>query len=87
MARIQEWRATIILTERKRLRKSLLDRYGSLLRLESHLICLFRKEQNRQVSRLNDWMIPLTSERGLWEIPNLHRAWRLDETEGPYRVR
>jgi hypothetical protein len=25
MARIQEWRATIILTERKRLRKSLLD--------------------------------------------------------------
>ncbi len=25
MARIQEWRATIILTERKRLRKNLLD--------------------------------------------------------------
>ncbi|KAI0273049.1 beach-domain-containing protein [Russula aff. rugulosa BPL654] len=71
MARIQEWRATIILTERKRLRKSLLD----------------LKEQNRQVSRLNDWIIPLSSERGLWEIPNAHRAWRLDETEGPYRVR
>ncbi|KAI0002519.1 beach-domain-containing protein [Russula compacta] len=71
MARIQEWRATIIVTERKRLRKNLLD----------------MKEQNRQVSRLNDWMIPLSAERGLWEIPNLHRAWRLDETEGPHRVR
>ncbi|KAI0300557.1 beach-domain-containing protein [Multifurca ochricompacta] len=71
MARIQEWRATIILTERKRLRKNLLD----------------LREQTRQVSRLNDWMIPLSAERGLWEVPNLHYAWRLDETEGPYRVR
>ncbi|KAH9965265.1 beach-domain-containing protein [Russula dissimulans] len=71
ISRIQEWRATIILTERKRLHKNLLD----------------LKEQNRQVSSLNDWMIPLSAERGLWEIPNLHRAWRLDETEGPHRVR
>ncbi|KAI9451783.1 beach-domain-containing protein [Russula earlei] len=71
MARIQEWRATIALIERKRLHKDLLD----------------LKEQYRQVSRLNDWMIPLSAERGLWEIPNLRRAWRLDETEGPNRVR
>ncbi|KAH9177644.1 beach-domain-containing protein [Lactarius sanguifluus] len=71
MARIHEWRATVIATERKRLRKNLLD----------------LKEQNRQVSRLSDWMIPLTAERGLWEVPNLHYAWRLDETEGPHRVR
>ncbi|KAF8266238.1 beach-domain-containing protein [Lactarius quietus] len=71
MARIHEWRATIIATERKRLRKNLLD----------------LKEQNRQVCRLSDWMIPLTAERGLWEVPDLHYAWRLDETEGPHRVR
>ncbi|KAH9042628.1 beach-domain-containing protein [Lactarius pseudohatsudake] len=71
MARIHEWRATVIATERKRLRKNFLD----------------LKEQNRQVSRLSDWMIPLTAERGLWEVPNLHYAWRLDETEGPHRVR
>ncbi|KAH9975416.1 beach-domain-containing protein [Lactifluus volemus] len=71
MARTQEWRSTIILTEQKRLRKNYLD----------------WREQNRQVSRLSDWMIPLSAERGLWEKPNLHHAWRLDETEGPYRVR
>ncbi|KAI9465845.1 beach-domain-containing protein [Lactarius psammicola] len=71
MARIHEWRITVIATEKKRLHKNLLD----------------LKEQNRQVSRLSDWMIPLTAERGLWEVPNLHYAWRLDETEGPHRVR
>jgi len=39
------------------------------------------------MSRLNDWMVPLSAERGLWETPDLRHAWRLDETEGPHRVR
>ncbi|KAH9026097.1 hypothetical protein EDB84DRAFT_1440213 [Lactarius hengduanensis] len=64
MARIHEWRVTVIATERKRLRKNLLD----------------LKEQNRRVSRLSDWMIPLTAERGLWEVPHLHYIWQMDET-------
>ncbi|KAI0261217.1 beach-domain-containing protein [Gloeopeniophorella convolvens] len=71
IARIHDWRSTIITAERKRLRKNVLD----------------LKEQSRQVSRLNDWVFPLSTERGLWEIPNPIRLWRLDETEGPYRVR
>lgn len=87
MARIQEWRATIILTEAKRLRKNILDMLVPFIAIRLVTDLLRRKEENRQKSRLNDWMIPLSAERGLWEVPNLHHAWRLDETEGPYRVR
>lgn len=53
----------------------------------SFFILLSRRETHRQVSRLNEWSLILTSERGLWANPTRHRAWRLDETEGPYRVR
>ncbi|PPQ75051.1 hypothetical protein CVT24_010464 [Panaeolus cyanescens] len=44
------------------------------------------REHRRQISRLTDWTKLLTSERGLWP----HREnilWRLDETEGPNRIR
>ncbi|KAI0049337.1 beach-domain-containing protein [Auriscalpium vulgare] len=71
IARIHDWRTTIIATEKKRLRKNVLD----------------LKEQNRQVSRLTEWVLPLTMERGIWELPLQSHLWRLDETEGPYRVR
>ncbi|KAI0067044.1 beach-domain-containing protein [Artomyces pyxidatus] len=71
ISRIHEWRTTIIASERKRLRKNVLD----------------LNEYNRQVSRLTEWVLPLTMERGIWEIPEQHRLWRLDETEGPCRVR
>ncbi|KAJ6565477.1 beach-domain-containing protein [Mycena vulgaris] len=70
MTRMNEWRLTIQSSERKRLRKNILD----------------LRENRRQVSRLTEWSNLLTSERGLWPNPEI-RAWRLDETEGPYRVR
>ncbi|KAA1472737.1 beach-domain-containing protein [Dentipellis sp. KUC8613] len=71
ITRIHEWRKVIMVSERKRLRKNVLD----------------LREDHRQVSRLKEWLSPLTSERGLWEISGQRRSWRLDETEGPYRVR
>ncbi|KAJ7615896.1 beach-domain-containing protein [Roridomyces roridus] len=70
MTRMNEWRMTIQSSERKRLRKNILD----------------LRENRRQVSRLTEWANLLTSERGLWPNPEM-RAWRLDETEGPFRVR
>ncbi|KAF9449865.1 beach-domain-containing protein [Macrolepiota fuliginosa MF-IS2] len=50
VARIGEWRKTIQASEKKRLRKSILD----------------LRETRRQVSRLQEWTQLLTSERGLW---------------------
>ncbi|CAK5278628.1 unnamed protein product [Mycena citricolor] len=44
------------------------------------------RENKRQISRLSEWSNLLTSERGLWPNPEV-RTWRLDETEGPQRVR
>ncbi|KAF8208087.1 hypothetical protein K438DRAFT_1667321 [Mycena galopus ATCC 62051] len=70
MTRMNDWRLTIQSSERKRLRKNVLD----------------LRENRRQVSRLTEWSNLLTSERGLWPNPEI-RAWRLDETEGPHRVR
>ncbi|EIN04780.1 beach-domain-containing protein [Punctularia strigosozonata HHB-11173 SS5] len=70
-SRIIEWRRTIIDSERKRLRKNLLD----------------LREHNRQISSMGDWATPLLGERGLWARLENHRRWRLDETEGPYRIR
>ncbi|KAJ7201121.1 beach-domain-containing protein [Mycena pura] len=70
MTRMNEWRLTIQSSERKRLRKNILD----------------LRENRRQVSRLTEWSNMLTSERGLWPNPEI-RTWRLDETEGPHRVR
>ncbi|KAG6916308.1 hypothetical protein DXG01_007465 [Tephrocybe rancida] len=69
-ARMSEWRKTIQISERKRLRKTVLD----------------LRETRRQISSLHEWANLLTSERGLWP-DNGTRSWRLDETEGPYRIR
>ncbi|KAL0958994.1 hypothetical protein HGRIS_014308 [Hohenbuehelia grisea] len=44
------------------------------------------REHRRQIARLQDWSSLLDSERGLWSRCN-KRLWRLDETEGPQRVR
>ena len=50
------------------------------------MVNLDRRENRRQVSRMQEWTYLLTSERGLW--PH-HESflWRLDETEGPHRIR
>ncbi|KAG6889353.1 hypothetical protein C0992_005581 [Termitomyces sp. T32_za158] len=50
MARMEEWRKTIQVSERKRLRKTVLD----------------LRETRRQISALHEWSNRLTSERGLW---------------------
>ncbi|TFK23845.1 beach-domain-containing protein [Coprinopsis marcescibilis] len=44
------------------------------------------REHRRQISRLTEWSNILTSERGLWPHVDT-RSWRLDETEGPHRIR
>ncbi|KAH9476097.1 Beige protein-like protein 1 [Psilocybe cubensis] len=68
--RMTEWRKTVQTSERKRIRKTVLD----------------MREHRRQVSRLTEWTYLLTSERGLW--PHHEPImWRLDETEGPHRIR
>ncbi|RPD65419.1 beach-domain-containing protein [Lentinus tigrinus ALCF2SS1-7] len=69
--RIHEWRKSVVITERKRLRKTVLD----------------LREHNRQIASLTEWSIVLTTERGLWAKTDAVPRWRLDETEGPYRVR
>ncbi|KAF9479125.1 beach-domain-containing protein [Pholiota conissans] len=70
ITRMSDWRKTVQISERKRLRKTVLD----------------MRENRRQVSRLTDWTNLLTSERGLW--PHIETTlWRLDETEGPHRIR
>ncbi|EMD36591.1 hypothetical protein CERSUDRAFT_115625 [Gelatoporia subvermispora B] len=70
-ARIRDWRKNVGATETKRLRKLILD----------------LREHQRQVSALTEWASSLTTERGLWAKAGVARRWRLDETEGPYRVR
>ncbi len=50
------------------------------------LILLRRREYRRQVSRLTEWSNCLTSERRLW-AKDTECEWRLDETEGPHRIR
>ncbi|KAH8103359.1 beach-domain-containing protein [Cristinia sonorae] len=72
IARIHDWRKTVIATEKKRLRKTVLD----------------LREEHRQVASLTEWSTLLTAERGLWpDVAAAPTKWRLDETEGPYRVR
>ncbi|THH31660.1 hypothetical protein EUX98_g2544 [Antrodiella citrinella] len=71
IARINDWRKTVIATEKKRLRKNILD----------------LREEHRQITSLTEWSTLLTVERGLWPGVASAPKWRLDETEGPYRVR
>lgn len=47
---------------------------------------LYSREHHRQAERLTQWRIGLLMEPGLWST-STERKWRLDETEGPYRVR
>ena len=47
----------------------------------------FSRENQRQVAGLTDWVKIVTNERGLWANTTANPQWRLDDTEGPYRVR
>ncbi|KAH7926600.1 beach-domain-containing protein [Leucogyrophana mollusca] len=69
--RLQEWRRTTSVAERRRYQKTVLD----------------LRENRRQISFYSTRMLSLTSERDLWVHPNQKRSWQLDETEGPHRIR
>ncbi|KZT25814.1 beach-domain-containing protein [Neolentinus lepideus HHB14362 ss-1] len=71
LSRLSDWRKMVIDSEKKRVRKTVLD----------------LREHRRQVSRLHQWILVLDCERSLWAQPESLKFWRLDETEGPYRVR
>jgi len=45
------------------------------------------RENQRQIAGLTDWVKIVTNERGLWANTTSEPQWKLDETEGPYRVR
>lgn len=45
------------------------------------------RENQRQIAGLTDWVKVVTNERGLWTNTTAEPQWKLDETEGPYRVR
>ena len=91
MARMHEWRNSIMVTERKRLRKTVLNLCVVLsqttFKISPDLFFFVRREHHRQVSRLNEGTLILVSERGPCTHPGRHCAWRLDENEGPYRIR
>lgn len=87
ITRMVDWRKTIQVSERKRLRKNILDLcVPSITYISATGLTSPRREKRRQVSRLYEWTGLLTSERGLWPQHG-ERLWRLDETEGPQRVR
>ncbi|KAF8621252.1 hypothetical protein AX15_007913 [Amanita polypyramis BW_CC] len=70
MVRMAEWRHAVCESEKKRLKRNLQD----------------LREYRRQVPRLQEWTLTLTSERGLWPH-HQPQMWRLDETDGPHRIR
>jgi len=45
------------------------------------------RENQRQIAGLKDWVKIVTNERGLWANTTSEPQWKLDETEGPYRLR
>lgn len=45
------------------------------------------RENQRQIAGLTDWVKKVTNERGLWANSTAKPQWKLDDTEGPYRVR
>lgn len=53
----------------------------------AEVLTLLSREHNRQIAALTEWSTVLTTERGLWAKADAVPRWRLDETEGPYRVR
>ncbi|KZT37329.1 beach-domain-containing protein [Sistotremastrum suecicum HHB10207 ss-3] len=71
LSRLQEWRAIISKTEMRRLQKHVAD----------------LRERHRSADALNEWQLPLVSEPGLWADETDPHHWRLDLTEGPFRVR
>ncbi|EIW75538.1 beach-domain-containing protein [Coniophora puteana RWD-64-598 SS2] len=70
-SRLAEWRALVVLTERKRNRKTVLD----------------MREHQKQVVMYTEQIMSSVTDRSLWKDLRTERVWRLDETEGPFRIR
>ncbi|KAG2135261.1 hypothetical protein DEU56DRAFT_888131 [Suillus clintonianus] len=70
-ARLEEWRKTILGSERKRFRQTLLD----------------LQEKRRRITSFEESVSASTTERDIWPHTARKRVWKLDETEGPHRVR
>ncbi|KAG2357108.1 hypothetical protein BDR07DRAFT_1421270 [Suillus spraguei] len=70
-AHLEEWRKTILISERKRFRQTLLD----------------LQEKRRRIASFEESMSASTTERDLWPHIARKRIWKLDETEGPHRIR
>lgn len=68
---LEEWRKTIIVSERKRFRQTILD----------------LQEKRRRITSFEECVSALTTERDMWPHIARKRVWKLDETEGPHRVR
>ncbi|KAG8759860.1 hypothetical protein FRC14_004821 [Serendipita sp. 396] len=71
LIRIAEWRKKTTATEKKRRSKLLQD----------------QRELQRQAERHTEWRTLLHSEYGIWPQHTDRYMWRLDDTEGPFRVR
>jgi hypothetical protein len=50
-------------------------------------VTVYRREFQRQAERQTEWRNALHAERGVWARAQGKQMWRLDETEGPFRVR
>ncbi|KAN0082499.1 hypothetical protein V8E55_008294 [Tylopilus felleus] len=70
-ARLEEWKSTIVVSERERYRKT----------------CIDMRERRRRIAAISEGVLGGCSERDLWCHVAPPRTWRLDETEGPHRTR
>ncbi|KAG1855169.1 hypothetical protein DFJ58DRAFT_716258 [Suillus subalutaceus] len=70
-AHLEEWRKTILVSERKHFRQTLLD----------------LQERRRRAASFEESVSASTTERDIWPHLARKRVWKLDETEGPHRVR
>ncbi|KAI9573033.1 hypothetical protein HD554DRAFT_2058344 [Boletus coccyginus] len=70
-SRLEEWRNTIVVSERERYRKTVID----------------MRERRRRITAISEGVLGGCSERDVWCHLGPERVWRLDETEGPHRTR
>ncbi|KAI6121096.1 hypothetical protein F5141DRAFT_1210770 [Pisolithus sp. B1] len=68
---LDQWRNVIIASEKERYQKMVVD----------------LQERRRRLGAITAGILKAGSERDVWPHLVPERTWRLDETEGPYRVR
>ncbi|KAI6008605.1 hypothetical protein EDC04DRAFT_2871453 [Pisolithus marmoratus] len=68
---LDQWRNVIIASEKERYQKMVVD----------------LRERRRRLGSISGGILKVGSERDVWPHLVPERTWRLDETEGPYRMR